>query len=131
MTDRSEIRITEATIPSLAFSIAVEPRRDAVVIAPTGELDLATAGELERKLAEPIDAGVARIMIDLRGVEFLDCAGLHALLTAHAQAQRDNWELRIIPGPRAVQRIFEVTGTIDLLPFTTANGRAALPQDVE
>ena len=66
-------------------------------------------------------------MIDLRGVEFLDSTGLHALLTAHAQAQQDNWEQTIIPGPRTVQRSFEITCTIDRLPFAAGNGRAATP----
>ena len=50
-------------------------------------------------------------------VEFLDSTGLQTLLTAHAQAQHDNWELTIIPGPPAVQRLFEISCTIDRLPF--------------
>jgi len=66
-------------------------------------------------------------VIDLRGVEFLDSTGLHALLTARAQAQQDDWEQTIIPGPRTVQRIFEITCTIDRLPFAAGNGRAATP----
>jgi hypothetical protein len=48
-------------------------------------------------------------------------------LTAHAQAQQDNWELTIITGPRTVQRIFEITCTIDRLPFAAGNARAATP----
>ncbi len=69
----------------------------------------------------------SRIVIDLRDVDFPDSTGLHARLDAHAQAQQENWELTIIPGPRAVRRIFEITSTIDRLPFATANGRAATP----
>jgi anti-sigma B factor antagonist len=109
----------------MPFQIAVEAQRDTVTIAPRGELDLATIGQLQRELGRWIDAPPARIVIDLRGVEFLDSTGLHALLNAHAQAQQDNWELTLIPGPRAVQRIFEITCTIDRLPFAAANGRAA------
>ena len=128
MTARSEIPTGAPAYPPVPFQIAVEAQRDTVTIAPKGELDLATIGQLQRELGRLIDAPPTRIVIDLRGVEFLDSTGLHALLTAHAQAHQDNWELTIIPGPRAVQRIFELTGTIDRLPFATANGRAATHQ---
>jgi anti-sigma B factor antagonist len=126
MTDRSETPLSAPAAAPTAFSIAVEPQRDAVQIAPRGELDLATVEQLQSPLRELIDGGVARIVIDLRGVEFLDSTGLHALMNAHAQAQRDGWELAIIPGSRTVQRIFEITCTLDRLPFT-ANGRPASP----
>ena len=128
MTVQSGIPFGAPAYPLVPFSIAVEAQRDATRIAPSGELDLATVEQLQRKLGQLIDAGSARIVIDLRGVEFLDSTGLHTLLDAHAQAQHDNWELTIIPGPRAVQRIFEITCTIDRLPFATANYRAASPQ---
>jgi hypothetical protein len=70
----------------LRFSITVELRRDAVKIAPSGELDLATIGQLQRELGELIGAGFARVVIDLRDVEFLDSSALHALLDAYAEA---------------------------------------------
>jgi anti-sigma B factor antagonist len=124
MTGRSELPIGAPVVLPMPFSITVEPRRDAVKIAPIGELDLATVGQLQSELGGLIDAGFARVVIDLRGVEFLDSSALHALLTAQAQARHDNWELTIIPGPRAVQRIFEITGTINRLPFATADCRA-------
>ncbi|MGZ4247481.1 MAG: STAS domain-containing protein [Solirubrobacteraceae bacterium] len=87
-------------------------------IAPRGELDLVTVGRLQRELGQLIDAGFARIVIDLRDLEFMDSTGLHALITAHGRAKQENWELTLIPGPRQVQHIFAITGTIDLLPFT-------------
>lgn len=127
MTARSEVPIGAATYPSVSFSIAVEAERDTVRIAPRGELDLATTAQLQRELARVIETGPGRIVIDLGGVEFLDSTGLHTLLVVYAQARRDNWELTIIPGARAVQRIFEITSTIDRLPFAAANGRAPTP----
>ena len=125
MADQSESPVDAPVLRPLPFSIAVEARRDAVKIAPRGELDLATIGQLQHALKRLIDTRPARIVIDLRNVEFLDFTGRQTLLTAHAQAQHDNWELTIIPGPPAVQRRFEISCTIDRLPFTTDNGRAA------
>ncbi|MGH2913406.1 MAG: STAS domain-containing protein [Solirubrobacteraceae bacterium] len=106
------------------FSLDVEPERDAVRIALRGELDLATVGQLERKLTELVEVGFAKLVIDLRGVDFVDSTGLHALLTVNAAALRDGWTLSIIPGPPAVQRLFEITSTLDRLPFTAPNGGA-------
>ena len=111
------------TLPA-PFSITVEAKRDAVTVAPRGELDLSTIDQLRGALKRLLGAPTARIVIDLRGVEFLDSTGLHLLVSTHAQAQQDDWELTIVPGPRAVQRIFEITRTIDQLPFA-ANGHAA------
>lgn len=127
MTARSEISIGAPAYAPVPLSLAIEAQPDAVKIAPRGDLDLATVGQLQRELERVIDARPPRIVIDLRGVEFMDSTGLHALLNAHTQAQQDNWELTIIPGSRAVQRIFEITATIDRLPFATANGRTATP----
>lgn len=125
MTARTEIPVAAPGYPAVSFSIGVKAERDVVKIAPRGELDLVTTGQLKRELERVIDAGPSRIVIDLRGVEFLDSTALHILLDAHTQAQHDDWALTIIPGPRPVQRIFEVTRTIDRLPFATANGPAA------
>jgi hypothetical protein len=38
------------------FQIAVEAQRDTMTIAPKGELELATIGQLQRELARLIDA---------------------------------------------------------------------------
>jgi anti-sigma B factor antagonist len=103
-------------------SVDVQPQRETVEIIPAGELDLATVGHLQSELEKMIEVGFDRIVIDLRPVEFLDSTGLHALLSAQARAEREGWQLAVIPGQRAVQRIFEVTGAIDRLPFIAANG---------
>ena len=125
--DRSEGQRDDSTALPPTFSVAVEPQRDGVRIVPRGDLDLATAEQLQDQLKAQIDAGSARIEVDLRDVGFMDSTGLHALLTAHAQAQRDDWELSIIPGPRQVQRLFEITCTLERLPFTGDVHLAAAP----
>lgn len=117
-----------------AFSIAVESDRDAARVTPTGEIDLATAPQLRDQLRGLIATGCPRIVLDLRRVLFLDSNGLHAIIDAHARAQREKRELTLIPGPAAVQRMFEITGTAELLPFVAApvpdpvSPRASAPQ---
>lgn len=117
MSDGYDTPKPSATVMPPTFSIEIKPQRGTVEVSPVGELDLATTPQLKSKLEALIDVGCARIVIDLRRVEFLDSSALHALVSAQTCAERDGWHLAIIPGRRAVQRVFELTGTVDHLPF--------------
>lgn len=117
MTDGAELpRPIQPTVAD-GFSVRVKRERETAELIAAGEIDLATVEQLERALEALIEAGCPRIVIDLRAVEFLDSTGLRALVCAHARAERDGWQLAIVPGGPAVQRIFEITGVIDRLPF--------------
>ncbi len=81
------------------------------VVAVSGELDLHSADVLERAVAALHAAGRDRIVVDLRGVEFMDSTGLRVLIGLHRAAERDGRRLSLVPGPHPVQRIFELTAT--------------------
>jgi anti-anti-sigma factor len=85
-----------------------------------GEVDLSTVGSLGHKLEECAAAGCRRIVVDLRGVTFLDCAGVRVVLAADAAAHAGGWELVLIEGSAPVQRVFELAGARDRLPFVQA-----------
>jgi len=76
-----------------------------------GELDLATAPELEQLLVERIDAGQEAV-VDLRGLDFMDSSGIRVLVAAHARAGRVGTRLFIVrPEPEsAVAKIVEISG---------------------
>lgn len=99
------------------FSVAVHPHHDRVVVAPSGELDLATAAEVDRELAELRDAGFADIVLDLRGVTFIDSSGLSLLLRQREAAQAAGHRLRLVEGCDALQRLLALTGTADLFEY--------------
>jgi anti-sigma B factor antagonist len=90
-----------------------------VRIAPTGELDMASTPRLERAIRALRGAGAAHLIIDLGRVTFIDSTGLRLALDLDAEARNDGLRLELLPGPPQVQRIFEVTGTLDQLPFVT------------
>jgi anti-anti-sigma factor len=87
----------------------------AVVVS--GELDLATVQRFESACASIAFSSVARVELDLRELEFMDATGLRAVLRLHAICLSESTQLLIRPGPRAVQRVFELTGAHRLLPF--------------
>jgi stage II sporulation protein AA (anti-sigma F factor antagonist) len=87
------------------------------VIAPLGELDLSTVAAFDRAVHEGEATDARRIVVDLSAVTFMDSSGLKALLEAHARSQADSNRLRLVRGPRRVQRVFELTGSEAELPF--------------
>jgi len=90
---------------------------DAARVHPIGSLDMATVPVLERQLEELREAGFRRLIVDLGGLWFMDSTGLKLALTWHAAAQQDGFDIAFLPGPPAVQRVFELTGTNEHLPF--------------
>ncbi len=92
------------------FECETEKTGESVRIALIGELDLASAERLESELRDVAKAGPSELVIDLRRLQFLDSNGLRVLSEANERAQEEGHALRVVRGPRAVQRVFEITG---------------------
>jgi anti-anti-sigma factor len=99
------------------FSVETVHVGDRLAIVPSGELDMSTAGELEDAVREAEATAAKRIVIDLGEVTFMDSTGLKVLLEAAARSQANSNRLRLIRGPRRVQRVFALTKTEEKLPF--------------
>ena len=82
-----------------------------------GELDFQTAFDVEMRLEDAI-ARNERVVVDLGSLDFIDSTGIRALLEVHKAAQREGVELTLLPGSPPVQRVFEVAGLLDELPFS-------------
>jgi anti-sigma B factor antagonist len=85
------------------------------IVRAVGELDLATAPELDAVLNQ-LDSPDA-VTLDLSGLTFMDCCGLHSVLSLGKTCQKCAYEFTLIPGQPQVQRLFELTGLLDVLPF--------------
>jgi anti-anti-sigma factor len=107
------------------FQVRVRPDRTRGVVELSGELDIAAIPQFREQCDELVAAGIRHIVIDLRELAFIDSTGLHLLLDLDAAARRDGWELSVTPGSDAVQRIFVVSGTVELLPFISPTGLRA------
>jgi anti-sigma B factor antagonist len=94
------------------------------IVVLSGELDVATAPILREALAPIEFPAVGSVVLDLDELSFIDARGLREILALHATCMSHSAALVIRPGPRAVQRVFEVTGTDRFLPFTPS-GRSA------
>jgi anti-anti-sigma factor len=99
------------------FRCDVVHERARVRIALAGELDLASMPRLEQTLRTFLHTGFGRVVIDLHRLSFIDSTGLHLLLRYAEAARRADLRFGLIPGPPAVQRIFDLTGTTSLFDF--------------
>jgi anti-anti-sigma factor len=93
--------------------------RDGIVhsICLYGELDLASAASVEDEL-ELVEATDARmIVLDLSGLQYVDSSGIALLLAAHARSRGDGDRLTLIRGSAEIQRVFELCGLAQVLPF--------------
>lgn len=101
------------------LEISSEVLADATRVRLQGELDLASAHAMEERLAAIEEQRPARVVIDLGGLAFIDSSGLRVLLLADTRAREQGFELLLAPGPEPVQRVFEMTGALDVLRFET------------
>jgi anti-sigma B factor antagonist len=100
-----------------SLTCEVVPERDVVRVRPIGSLDMATAPVLEQQLEELRDAGFRQLIVDFGGLSFMDSTGLRIALKWHKAAERDGFQIGFAPGPPAVQRVFELTGMSESVPF--------------
>jgi anti-sigma B factor antagonist len=103
------------------FDLQVERNGGRARVAVSGELDLGTAGRLERCLAELLERGEP-VLLDLRDLTFMDSTGLCALLKAREQAQAHDWELAMVRPQGQALTTLRQSGAERLLPFEEPAG---------
>jgi anti-anti-sigma factor len=86
----------------------------------SGELDMATAPQLEEALSDAARGSVA-VILDLSELEFMDSTGLQVIVRARALLEEVECRLVLVPGGRQVQLMFEITGVERHLEFATAH----------
>jgi anti-sigma B factor antagonist len=97
------------------FSVEVGGGADGSVVAPRGELDIATQGTLREALERQAARGA--VTLDLAGLRFLDTPGLRLILETAEASRREGFSFTVLPGGPAVQRPFELAGVTELVPF--------------
>jgi len=80
------------------------------VIALSGRLDALEAGPLRELLSSFLDSGKHNLIVDLADVEFVDSAGLAALVKAMKDARLAGGDVRLVsPGAADALRVFTLT----------------------
>ena len=102
----------------LTIDIRKADARD-VVVAVSGEIDLATAPVLEDRLRGYVDCD---IIVDLSAVTLLDASGLTAFIRSHKRLRQTGHTLRTTGERGAVLAAMTVTGLVDMFHGRIAEG---------
>jgi anti-anti-sigma factor len=106
---------------SLDISIRPGP-----VVALSGEIDIASGPQLRDRLVGVIHRHGARLVLDLSGVTFIDCAGINVLLATRRRAMLEGGSLRVLRASRRVRTVLALTRLDPVLmptagPYLTAS----------
>jgi anti-sigma B factor antagonist len=94
-------------------------------LALSGELDMAAVPSLEAEVRRLCVPGTRGITLDLGGLGFIDSTGLAAIVLVSRLCAKHGYTFELLPGPRPVQRLFEITGLANALPFRGAGAARA------
>jgi anti-anti-sigma factor len=103
-----------------SFEVVTDARGDRAVITVHGELDIATCPDLAATLA--LQAAHRRsILLDMRGVEFMDSIGLRLLLHGRERAAADGLGFELVTS-EAVDHTLETVGLSEFFDRGAAPG---------
>ncbi len=86
----------------------------------SGDLDAASAQMMERALIEAERDARSPLVVDLRGVSFMDSSGLRTLVAASLRAGRRGTRVALRNVGRELDRLLEITGLRDQFGLTAA-----------
>jgi anti-sigma B factor antagonist len=104
--------------PPYEFRVDTSAQGATTTIEFVGEWDLAQRDATTAAIAQALAGRPACLVLDLTRLSFIDSTGVHGLMNARKRCAEQGAQLVILPGPPAVQHVFEVCGLIGLLPFS-------------
>jgi anti-sigma B factor antagonist len=94
------------------MEIAVSNLKRCDLVKVSGQIDSATAPELENQLLDLVERGKGNLVIDFEDVTFLSSAGLKALLHAQIRIRQKSSRGQVVAAnvPPNLREIFELVG---------------------
>jgi anti-sigma B factor antagonist len=114
--DQRAIRLAELC------SMRVERRLGTVVIWLTGEFDDSCEERFHEELGGALDNETEMLVMDLRGLEFIDSTGLRVLVHLNNVAKQDDFDFAVLCGDGRVREVLRETGLDGVLPLLDAWG---------
>lgn len=108
MTSGSEVARAACSDGLLRVETA-RSRSGAVVVAPVGEVDAASATLLQGSALDAVAAARHCVVVDLDGLTFCGSTGMVVLLEVRRQAVTAGIRFAVAGGPPIVRRVLEIT----------------------
>ena len=95
------------------MTIEIKKKNEETVIEIVGRLDTITAPALDKTINEDI-SDTKKLVLDIKGVEYISSAGLRVLLSTQKKMQKIG-TMKVINACEEVMEVFEMTGFADIL----------------
>jgi anti-sigma B factor antagonist len=98
-----------------ALDLEIVESAGTVLVAPLGDLDMATAEELAVGALRELDRSPAAMTINMRRVAFCDSAGINVLVRIRNACERAGTAFRVVEPQPHVRVLLEITGVTEFL----------------
>jgi anti-sigma B factor antagonist len=102
------------------LGITVRREADRVVFDLDGELDMASAPQLQSALDSAEVDPETMVVLDLQSLQFIDSTGLRAILSLRDQCAERAQQFAVTRGSPQVQRLLDITGVSEHLQTPSA-----------
>jgi len=99
----------------MTLSISEHGDGAAVTLLVSGDVDLTTVEQLERRITQAAASDARTVVVDLAGVAFMDSAGINALLKGRRLADEHSQSFWITNATDIVRELLVMTGVWDYL----------------
>lgn len=99
----------------LRITTSVEDQSD--ILCVVGEIDMASAPELQRACLALVDGGAKRVVIDMSGVSFIDSTGLGVIVSLQKRLQSQGGEAVIRNPSSVLRRLIRLTNLDRVVPI--------------
>jgi len=106
------------------MEITVTDASGVKVIRIEGHLDTQTSPDAQAQLAQLIDQGATKLIVNFEKLDYISSAGLRVLLKAAKQLKGNSGELRICSLNEVVQEVFDISGFTTILTVTKTEPEA-------
>jgi anti-anti-sigma factor len=100
------------------------PLGNVVVMELTGRVDSTSAPALGTRVMAALEEAAPRLVLDLRGLEYISSAGFRVLLLAARRAEERHARLALCGLSKKVRELFELGGFLDLVPIVGSREEA-------
>jgi anti-sigma B factor antagonist len=100
----------------VGVEVETERREGGLRVALSGDLDVASAAQVEERLVALDEPGApCDLVIDLSGLSFIDSTGLSLLINTDSRVRRAGRHVTIVSGKGAPRRLLQTTGLVKRL----------------
>jgi anti-anti-sigma factor len=93
-----------------------------MIVRLSGEFDLACEERFQDELGRVLDGHTESLLLDLRGLDFIDSTGLRVLVHTDALARSDGVGFTVLCGDGQVRNVLKETGLDGVLPVVDPRG---------